>query len=393
MSPKDMKDKAVSRNAAGRWQGLHSAHKTAIVIALLAFVWMVSGVFKSADEAIPVEGDNAAEAVAPRVRVATLQSQSHTPTIALMGRTVAGQAVNVRTEIPGRVLEVVVEKGQTVEAGAVLLRIDPDDRPQRLSEAKARLKQREIAYESAQKLSKGGYSSKLTVAEAEADLEAARALVTRMQRELANTNISAPFAGVVDAIPVETGDYFDKAGQIAARVLDLSTIKAVGQVAERDITRVVAGGTALIRLPDGRVLEGRVSFVGMSSNALTRTFPVEVTVVVAEQNVPEGVTAEIELPMDAIVAHLISPALLTLDEQGQIGVKTVNDQNKVEFYPVRLSSDTIAGAWLTGLPPKIRVITVGQEFVRVGETVTAVEGDLGTMHKPNGLTPEGQAEN
>lgn len=392
MSPKDqfmpIKDKA-----AARWRGLQPAHKTAIVIALLAFAWMASGVFKSADEAVPSSAANGGEAQMPRVRVATLHSQSHTPMIALLGRTVAGQAVNVRVEIPGRVREVVIEKGQTVAAGAVLLRIDPEDRPQRLSEAQARLKQREIAYESARKLSKGGYSSKLNVAQAEADREAARALVTRMERELANANITAPFAGVVDAIPVEVGDYFDKAGQIAARVLDLGVIKAVGQVTERDVANVAAGGAALIRLPNGRELQGVVSFVGMSSNALTRTFPVEVTAQVPGRDVPEGVTAEINLPMEPIVGHLISPALLTLDDQGQIGVKTVDAQNKVEFYPVRLTSDTIGGTWLTGLPDAIRVITVGQEFVRVGDTVTAIDGDLDTMHKPDGSNSEAKAEN
>lgn len=370
MSPKEPLNKTVNR-----LQALQPAHKTAIVIALVAIVWMASGIFKSADEVVLT----ATEPTASRVRVSTLHSQAHTPTIVLLGRTVAGQAVNVRAEIPGRVVEVVAEKGQSVEAGAVLLRIDPDDRPQRLAEVRARLKQREIAFESARKLAKGGYSSKLTLAQAQADLEAARAMVTRMERDLANAVITAPFAGVVDAIPVEAGDYFDKAGAIAARVLDLTTIKAVGQVAERDITKVANGEAAEIRLPDGRVLHGRVSFVGMSSNTLTRTFPVEVTASVAARDVPEGVTAEIELPLQAINGHLISPALLTLDKQGQIGVKTVNGQSAVEFYPVRMSSDTVGGAWLTGLPAEIRVITVGQEFVRVGDTVDAVEGTLDTM--------------
>lgn len=363
---------------------LEPAHKTAIVIALLVLLWMVSGVFKSADDVPAVERVVGAETVLPRVRVATLISVAHTPTIVLMGRTVAGQAVNVRSEIPGRVLEVVAVKGDTVVAGTVLVRIDPDDRTERLAEARARLKQQEIAYGSAQKLAKGGYSSKLNLAKSKADLEAARAFLTRMDRALLNADIVAPFDGVVDAIPVEAGDYMDKAGQVVARVLDLSVIKAVGQVAERDIMRVASGGTANIRLPDGRTLQGRVSFVGSSSNVLTRTFPVEVTVSVPGRDVPEGLTAEIILPMEDIVGHLISPALMTLDAKGQIGVKTVNEQGRVGFHAVRLESDTIGGAWLTGLPAEIRVITVGQEFVRVGDKVVAVPGELKTMHPSEG---------
>ena len=84
---------------------LQPAHLTAIIVALLAFAWMASGIFKSADEAVVA----AHEAVTSRVRVSTLHSEQHKPTIVLLGRTVAGQAVNVRAEIPGRVLEIVAE--------------------------------------------------------------------------------------------------------------------------------------------------------------------------------------------------------------------------------------------------------------------------------------------
>ena len=365
--------KSAASKSVERFNALQSAHKTAIIIAVLAFAWMASGIF---NEDKPVVHDGARPVETPRVRAATLHSQRHTPTIVLLGRTEAGQAVSVRTEVTGRVLEIVAQKGQSVEAGTVLVRIDEEDRPQRLDEVKARLKQREIAYESAKKLSKGGYSSQLSVAQALADLQAARAAVTRLEREQNNLTISAPFAGVVDDIPVEAGDYFDKAGQIAARVLDLGTIKAVGQVAERDIGRVSLGGKAAIALPDGRELQGIVTFIGMSSNTLTRTFPVEVSADVPERDVPEGVTAEIKLPLEEITGHFISPALLTLDDQGQIGVKTVNDQDLVEFHSVRLAADTMGGAWLTGLPDTLRVITVGQEFVAAGTQVIVVDGPL-----------------
>jgi len=373
---------------------LQPAHKTALIILLLAVLWMGSGIFKGKDVAAPAgPAATAAEQAVARVRVLASQSRPHVPTISLLGLVQAGQAVNVRTEIPGRVAEVVTEKGSRVEAGQVLVRIDAEDRAQRLAEAKARLKQREIAYDSAKKLSQGGYSSQLAVAQAQADLEAARALVTRMERELGNTAIKAPFAGVVDAVPVEVGDYFDKAGQIAATVLDLSEIKAVGQVTERDISSVVMGGPATIRLPDGRELHGAVTFVGMSSNALTRTFPVEITAPVPDSSVPAGFTAEIILPLGAIEGHHISPALLTLDDQGRIGVKTVNAEGVVEFHPVQLTSDTMGGAWLTGLPAEIRIITVGQEFVRVGEQVTAIEGELNTMRPQDAPPSNGAAEN
>lgn len=399
MSPKDVPHINESPTLAARIKDLKPSYKAAIGITLLALLWMGSGLLTGGEDATavtpPADSATAAQDL-PRVRVASIVSEAHTPVISLLGRTQAGQAVSVRTEVTGRVTEVVAEKGQFVEAGALLVRIDPEDRSQLLDEARARLKQRQIAYESAKKLSKGGYSSQLNVAQAQADLEAARALVTRMERDLKNTEIRAPFAGVVDTLPVEEGDYFDKAGQVAARVLDLSSIKAVGQVTERDITHIQVGGLAQIRLPDGRELDGVVNYVGMSSAALTRTFPVEVTADVPGRDVPEGLTAEIHLPLDTVVAHHISPALLTLDDEGRIGVKTVNADNIVEFHTVELESDAIDGAWLTGLPREIRVITVGQEFVRVGVKVDPIAGELPTMHpedvkggESNTAQPEG----
>jgi len=397
MSPKDDfgpnagSGAAVDKKTSIR---LQPSHKTAIVILLIAVLWMVSGVFKDDETAaleetatatteVPGEGTataTKAEDEPVRVRVTTVHSEEHTRKIAILGRIEADKAVNVRAEVPGRVSEIVAQKGMPVTAGDVLVKLDPENLPALLAEARARQKQREIAYESAQKLSKGGYSSKLSVAQSKADLEAARAQVSGMQRDLANATITAPITGVVDSLPLEAGDFIDKAGAIAARVINLTTMVAVGEIAERDISAIELGGAATVRLPDDRVLSGVVSYIAHSSNALTRTFRVEVTVAVPDQSVPEGMTAELRLPMERVVAHHITPALLTLNDSGAVGVKSVNADNTVEFHAVEMVSDSEDGIWLIGLPDEVRIITVGQEFVIEGEVVEPVEGALSTMN-------------
>lgn len=361
---------------------LENSHKTAIAIALLAVVWMVSGVFN--DDAPQATADASAEApadvVLTRVRVITVVSQDHIRTLSVLGRIEADKAVSVRAEVAGRVSEITVQKGALVNAGEVLVKIDSENRPKLLAEARARFEQRKIAYDSTKKLSKGGYGSQLNVAQAKADLEAAGAQVSGIERELNNATITAPLNGIVDELPLEAGDYIDKAGAIVARVIDLTTMLAIGEVAERDIHAIQLGGAAHVRLPDQRVVEGTVSYIAKSSNALTRTYSVEVTIPVPDRSVPEGLTAELHLPMHQIVAHNISPALLTLNDVGSVGVKTVNADNVVEFFPVEMVSDTEDGIWLTGLPHEARIITVGQEFVTPGQTVSVVEGDLKTMN-------------
>ena len=369
---------------------IQPAQKTAALIAIGAFLWMLSGVLvneeaKSQDTQPQVE----TEAPIPRVRVTTVIGEEHVRTIAVLGRTEAKNAVSVRAEMTGRVAEIVAEKGAMVEAGAVLVKLDPENLPAKLAEAQARLSQRKIAYESARKLSKGGYSSQLNLAEAKANLEAARAEVKGMQRDLDNTTITAPFAGVVDELPMDAGDFIDQVGGVVARVIDLSAMIAAGEVVERDIGGISLGGTAFVELPDGRQFDATVSFIAKASSAATRTFKVEVRFDVADGSVPEGMTAELRLPMERIKAHKISPALLTLDDAGDVGVKVVLDDGTVEFFRVDMISDTKDGIWLKGLPHEAKVISVGQEFVIPGQQVIAVEGVLETARDAfNGHRPE-----
>jgi multidrug efflux system membrane fusion protein len=65
----------------------------------------------------------------------------------------------------------------------------------------------------------------------------------------------------------------------------------------------------------------------------------------------------------------VSPALLRLDQAGRHGVKWVNAQQQVEFTPVTLISVDNQGAWVSGLPPKVALITLGQGFVEPGQQV------------------------
>jgi multidrug efflux system membrane fusion protein len=75
------------------------------------------------------------------------------------------------------------------------------------------------------------------------------------------------------------------------------------------------------------------------------------------------------------MAHRISPALLALDEQGNLGVKLVDDENRVVFHPVAMAGDEGGTLWVEGLPDPATVITVGQEFVRPGQRVDPVDAE------------------
>ena len=72
-------------------------------------------------------------------------------------------------------------------------------------------------------------------------------------------------------------------------------------------------------------------------------------------------------------AHRISPAILSLNEQGKLGIRVVNTKNEVEFRAIEIMEDTTEGLWISGLPASARIITLGQEYVFQGQVVEVKE--------------------
>ena len=306
-----------------------------------------------------------------RVRTQIIEAQAVPERITLLGSTEAKRRVRLRAQTAGEVAEVLTGKGEIVKRGDLIVRLASDDRPARLRQATALLTQRQTEYEAASSLSKKNLRSKIALTEAHARLSAAQASLEQIRVDIERTSIRAPFDGVVDQRMVELGDYI-KVGEPIATLLDLSTIVIAGDVSEHNVSKISPGirGTAV--LVDERELSGEVTYVARSSNNATRTFRIELEVPNPGYRVAEGITAKITLSVGDTLAHQLSPAVLTLDADGVIGVKAVNKDGFVSFLPVTLVADTPEGTWLRGLPPTVQIITVGHEFVRAGQRVKSV---------------------
>ena len=86
-------------------------------------------------------------------------------------------------------------------------------------------------------------------------------------------------------------------------------------------------------------------------------------------------TAELKIPAETIFAQKVSPSLLTLDDEGNLGLKTVNESGIVEFHVADVALSSSEGIWIAGLPHSATIITVGQGFVSEGIFVEAVPED------------------
>ncbi|MFQ5935592.1 MAG: efflux RND transporter periplasmic adaptor subunit [Acidiferrobacterales bacterium] len=358
-----------------RYLAARKSYLIAFGFLLAIGVWLASGQFQANSAPANTKRPNAQVLVDPkplRVQVRTLEPQNVTREIVVSGRTEAGRTVTLRAETAGRVATIHVKRGMSVKKGAIIVQLDVGDRQATLREAHAAVEQRRVQYDAAQRLAKKKLMSTVAVAESRANLEAALAAVKRIEVDIARTKIRAPFGGVLDKRPVEIGDYL-KVGDIVAEVLDPNPMIVVGDLAQQDIEYVRRGVPGTARLVTGRELPGKVRYVASQADAATRTFRVELEVPNADTQLVAGMTSEIRIPTNQVEAHYLSPALLSLGESGIVGVKVVNADNVVEFHQVEIVRAETEGVWVTGLPADVRVITVGQGFVRAGERVQPVK--------------------
>lgn len=336
-------------------------------------IWMLSGTFAGEaggppEEAAPVER----ELFAVQTRLSTASPVERVLTVQATAE--AERILALRAEASGAVAELPVQRGARVSEGDVIVRLSEEDRRARLDQANAQLAQAQQDYDAASRLAERGYASESRVRTAFAALESARAGVRVAEEGVANLEIRAPFGGILDSLDVEMGEFL-RVGDPIGRLVDSRQLIAEARISQTDVRNVVVGGGAHVELVTGESLEGEVRYVAANADPATRTFLVEIAIDNDDASAPSGVSAQVSIPTGLTPGHFISPAILALDTDGVLGVKTVDDDGVVHFVSVEIIRADDNGVWIAGLPEQVRLITSGQGFVSDGERVRAVDED------------------
>jgi multidrug efflux system membrane fusion protein len=345
----------------------------AVAVSLLVFLWMYSGSFgpRKLKTTETVAADTGGSDALTRVQVENQLAEEITRFISVYGQTAPARTITISAETEGRVEVIGADRGTRLKNGDVILRLDLRDRQARLAQAKASVNEHRTSYEAQQKLKSEGYVSDTQIAETVAKLETARTELLRAELDLENMVIRAPFDGVLQEREVEAGD-FVRAGDDVATFVDNTKIIVSGTIAEQDARFVKVNDTGVGVLATGQEVTGRIRYVAPVADQSTRTFNVELEVDNPDGSLPAGVTAQMQLPGGKTFAHKISPALLSLDEDGNIGIKIVSEYDEVEFFEVELSRSDSDGIWISGLPDRAQIIMVGQGYVTAGQIVEPV---------------------
>jgi len=345
----------------------------AVAIATAAGLWVASGEIgaERRPEARKPPAKLEQATVLPKVRTRSVTAQARRETLRLQGQSSAHRSATLRAEAEGRLVALTIDKGDSVAAGDTLVRIDPRGKPAALAEAKAYRQQRRLELDAARRLAEKGHRSATQLAQARAQYEQAEAQVNQAEVALAGTTVTAPFAGRIAERPVEMGDYVTPGTELA-RLVELDPITLVAQVSERDIAALGPGDPVQARTVGGTKLSGRLTYVGSVANTATRTFQIEAEAPNPQLRVRAGVTLDITIPLKAAPAHRIPTSALTLADDGRVGVKLLDDADRVRFHPVTIESESADAVWVAGLPDEVRLIVLGQNFVETGQQVAPV---------------------
>ena len=222
-----------------------------------------------------------------------------------------------------------------------------------------------------ERLARQGFSAKLNVNAKKASYDGAMASVISAKIDLDYTLITAPFTGLIEQQNAKAGDFLS-IGTPCAKLVKLNPLLIVGDVSERNITKLKVGQTGRAELVTGEKINGVIRFISPSAKIETRTFRVELEVDNKNRRMRNGVTADIFVPLKAGIGHQISPAYLTLNDAGEIGVRSIGKNNIVRFVPVKILEQGKSGVWVTGLPKEIVIITTGNDYVVDGQEVKVV---------------------
>ncbi len=346
----------------------------ASLIALVVALWMLSGLFSREEiELSSVLNNTPGSGInnPMRVRVQELQMTQTIHEIVVSGKTEANRFIELRAETDGLVTELGIERGAKVDTGGFIGKLDIRDRQARLSQAEALVDQRQFEHDALQSLNSQQFTSEVQIAEALARLEGAKASRETIILEINQTTLSAPFAGVIQDRLIELGD-FVRSGDVVAYLVDMDPLIITGDVNEQNIGDLKIGGTGFSHLVTGEDVSGLIRYISPVADDSTRTFRVELAVPNPDSSIRVGLTAELRLSSGTLNVHSLSPSLLTLADDGAVGVKTVDSNNRVKFYPVEIVDSSVDGILVTGLPDTIQLITVGQGFVVEGQIVEPV---------------------
>ena len=247
-------------------------------------------------------------------------------TVNISSTSEAYRKIQIQSEITSKIKKVLKTKGSLIKENEVIIKLEE--------------------YDSYKKLFDNGLISK---------------------NEFNKIALLTPFEGILlDGHKIE-GELITP-GSVVYEIIDLSKIKIIGYVNENEINGISTDNTVEVKILNKKI-RGVIDYLSPIADYDTKTFEIIVIFDNSDLQIRDGISAELSIYKDKIKVHKISPSVLSLGEDGDIGIKVLNKDNEVIFKEIEIIDDTSDYMLISGLDDEENIITIGQQYVSSGDKV------------------------
>lgn len=280
----------------------------------------------------------------------------------------------VKAQVPGQVIKVLVQEGQAVTNGQVIVQLDDRDYRTRLTRIEANYRLAKLDYNRNAALVKKKVASLAKLDSIEAQLKDLEAQVSEAKLALSRTEIAAPISGRVNEIETKLGD-FVAVGDPVARILQLDPVKVTVGVPESDVAAIfdLDEAEVIIEALNKRRVKGKKIYLSRQPRTLARLYDLELRVPNPDSRILPGMFARAELVKAVFKRALVVPlyAVITQSEERFVYIEK---DGRAQRRNIQLG---ILVGWqvqiTSGLKPGERVIVVGHRFLDDGQAVKVIK--------------------
>ncbi len=299
---------------------------------------------------------------------------------------------NLGFRVPGKIVERLVNVGQSVKAGQPLMRIDETDLRLALTAkrnaviaARAFAVQTEADERRYGSLVSDGWVSKQRYEQAKATSDTAKAQLAAAEAEAEVTENGASYSVLVadaDGTVVETlgepGQVI-AAGQTVVRLAQAGPREAVVALPETIRPAIGSAAQASVYGSNGYRYTAHLRQLSDSADPQTRTYEARYVLDGEAAAAPLGATVTIWLPTRANEPEVQVPLGAVLDDGGKTGVWVLNAASStVHFRPIKLVRMTSESAVISGLNSGDSIVSLGAQLLREGARVRTAAENRGT---------------
>ncbi len=249
----------------------------------------------------------------------------------LQGNVDTKQNIVIVAEAPGIINRVYVKEGQRVSKGQLLASIDDGGLSQNLAQLEVQAELAKTTYDRQKRLWDQKIGSEIQYLQAKTTYEAQQNAIGQLKKQIAKTQITAPFSGVLDDVISEQGSIVSP-GASVFRIVNLNNMYIQADVPESYISNVTKGKAVEVFLPVlGKTIQSKVRQAGNYIHPSNRTFTVEIAVPNEKSLVKPNLTAKIKInDYTNPKAILIPQSIISENAEGvqYVYVTTGKDTNK-----------------------------------------------------------------